>query len=143
MEDIGKRIAELREQRGWSIREAAARLNMLPDYLRQIEDGTWPNPRDIVPRFAKLFRVAIPDLLNYRETRDLAQRLLPGTDAPSCILFFRTRRDKEEFCRHLAQARIPYSSLSSHDVRLSRESLDRVSSWKLYAQFQPYIRSAF
>ncbi len=142
MEGVGKRIAEHRENLGLSINDLAIQLRMHPDYLRQIEDGRWQNPRDILPKIASVLKTTIPDLIDYPETRDLEQRLLRGADAPNRILFFRSRGDKETFCRLMKEHHISHRSMGSHDVLVCREDLERVSSWQLYAQHQPYIRPA-
>lgn len=145
MEGVGKHIAELRAQRGLSVREVAMQIGMLPDYWRQIEDGRWTNPRDILPRIAKVLGTTIPDLLDYPEVHpadpDWVERF--HLKPLYRILFFKSREEAGAFRRLLAKYRISHRPLSSHDVLLLNEDLDRVASWKLFTECQPMIQDAF
>ena len=60
--DVGRRIAMLRKQHGWSQMELAERLNVTDKAISKWENGGMPSV-DLFPKLAKLFNVSIDYLM--------------------------------------------------------------------------------
>lgn len=84
--NIGTRIAERRETLGLSISDLATTLRIHPEYLQQIEDGRWQNPRDILPKLARVLKTTVPDLLDYPEVHPVDPEPKVGNDMPTEII---------------------------------------------------------
>ena len=62
LNDVGKRIAELRKQNGWSQAELAEKLNISDKAISKWENGGMPSV-DLFPKLAKIFNVSIDYLM--------------------------------------------------------------------------------
>ncbi|WP_303803083.1 helix-turn-helix domain-containing protein [Alicyclobacillus macrosporangiidus] len=60
MASIGEKVAHLREQRGWTLKELSDRSGVSVSHISAIENGTRPNPSiDRVKRIAHAFGVSL------------------------------------------------------------------------------------
>ena len=62
LNDVGKRIAELRKQNGWSQAELAQKLNVTDKAISKWENGGMPSV-DLFPKLSKIFNVSIDYLM--------------------------------------------------------------------------------
>ena len=60
--DIGKRIAILRKQKGWSQMELAEKLNVTDKAVSKWENGGMPSI-DLLPKLSEIFNVTIDHLI--------------------------------------------------------------------------------
>ena len=64
--EIGKRVRELRDARGWSVSRLSQKSGVSPGYLTQIESGRRPKVgATILIQLAQAFRVSVDELLGY------------------------------------------------------------------------------
>lgn len=81
--DIGKRIIELREKKGWSQRELARRANLNPSVMNRIETGDRPLRAEELKIIASLLDVTADYILgeskspslSAKDERDIAKRM--------------------------------------------------------------------
>lgn len=66
-ETLGSRVKELRDARGWSLREAAARMNVSKSMLSKIENGLTSPTATILGRVAEGFGFSISQLIGGAE----------------------------------------------------------------------------
>jgi transcriptional regulator with XRE-family HTH domain len=81
---FGERIRALREERGWSIREAARRLAVDLSYVRKIEQGEFLPKEDRLAQFGKLYGVPKRRLADWL----VADRLTAETGERSPVNWF-------------------------------------------------------
>lgn len=60
--DVGRRIAELREDRGWTQAEAATHANVSIKYVQKVEGGSANLSIHSLVKFANALRVPLADL---------------------------------------------------------------------------------
>ena len=84
--NVGKRIATLRKQKGWSQAELAAMLNVSDKSVSKWENGGMPGI-DLFPKLSKLFNVTI-DYLMIGDAEDDClenENLINAEDAGDCL----------------------------------------------------------
>ena len=75
---IGKRIHELRLQKGWSMSELADRAGIAKSYLSTIERDIQSNPSiNVLEKLAFVLEVSLPDILNTPEPEPVPSLLDP------------------------------------------------------------------
>ncbi|MBQ0074648.1 MAG: helix-turn-helix transcriptional regulator [Prevotella sp.] len=63
---LGKRITEIREKKGMSVEELAARADLQPGHIRRIEMGKYKYDVDILAQIALALGVSL-DFVEYQE----------------------------------------------------------------------------
>lgn len=62
---FGQRVAQLRQERGWSQNDLAARAGINQSYLSKIESGERPTPSILVVwKLAKAFNISVDSLVD-------------------------------------------------------------------------------
>lgn len=69
--DFGERLKELREQKGWSQRDLAKRINKSPNVIWRFETNIQQPTLDILLSFAAIFGVSLDYLGCVREKEEL------------------------------------------------------------------------
>ena len=83
---VGKRIAQLRKQNGWSQMDLAKKINVSDKAVSKWENGGMPSV-DLLPRLSKIFNVSIDYLLlgedNSNSAKELDESEEPSDDDSS------------------------------------------------------------
>ena len=97
---IGKRIAMLRKQNGWSQAELAAMLNVSDKSVSKWENGGLPSV-DLFPQLSKVFNVSIDYLMLGDGARDVEAEDEEAASDFDCAAFEESIRDLEVEDLHL------------------------------------------
>lgn len=89
----GERIRRLRERRGWTQLELAAKMNINNSVLSRIESGKRPIEDELLIRFAEVFDTSADDLLGISSRiREESALYHAGLDEQERLFFEQLRR---------------------------------------------------
>ncbi|WP_290587674.1 helix-turn-helix transcriptional regulator [Alicyclobacillus sp.] len=86
MASIGEKVAYLREQRGWTLKQLHERSGVSVSHISAIENGTRPNPSiDCVKRLARAFGVSLAYFDDDHPLEHGLPETLAGHPTPSAV----------------------------------------------------------